>query len=186
MMCSVSWSCTLPGSLWHHVPCAGIWCTSPTRTLTFTILICGALSLRWDPDVWSVHALTLVGVGQQHWAFRSEIKLDEKQLKGVGSAELEFEGLDTFATVFLVGLTAWTSYVLSDDTTNVIPQNGKQILETDNHFTTHTVSFVPSYLGRATPTTLYWTRSLTHFNRILIPDLRSRSRSKTSNPQTSC
>ena len=43
-----------------------------------------------------------LGVAQQHWAFRSEIKVDVSKLRGVNNAELEFEGLDTFATVYLV------------------------------------------------------------------------------------
>ena len=46
--------------------------------------------------------LTLLGVAKKHWAFRSEIILEKTQLKGMEFAELEFEGLDTFATVYLV------------------------------------------------------------------------------------
>ena len=42
------------------------------------------------------------GVSERHWAFRGELLVDQAQLKGMERAELEFESLDTFATIYLV------------------------------------------------------------------------------------
>jgi beta-mannosidase len=58
-------------------------------------------------------------VSKQHWLFRSEIHVSASDLQSRNHVELEFEGLDTFATVYL---------------------NGDQILESDNHFLPHHVS----------------------------------------------
>ena len=43
-----------------------------------------------------------VGVATRSWAFRAEIEVDKESIRGHSNAELEFEGLDTFAEVHLV------------------------------------------------------------------------------------
>lgn len=60
-------------------------------------------------------------VGKQSWEFRANIEVPT-QAAGRQIAELEFEGLDTFVTVYL---------------------NGKEILTGDNHFLSHKVCQFP-------------------------------------------
>ena len=81
------------------------------------------------------------------WAFRSTIDLTASQ-RGMKYAELEFEGLDTFASVLLVRqvwlcslssprLIAGPRSWLSVHQDGADGQNGKSVLEADNHFTTY-------------------------------------------------
>ncbi len=43
-----------------------------------------------------------LGVAKKDWAFRAELEVEEEMKRGMEKAELEFEGLDTFAVVYLV------------------------------------------------------------------------------------
>ncbi|TNY18858.1 beta-mannosidase [Rhodotorula diobovata] len=61
-------------------------------------------------------------VGEAEWIYRCEFELDRLPEDGE-AADLVFEGLDTFATVFL---------------------NGKKVLESSNMFLSHRVSALPS------------------------------------------
>jgi beta-mannosidase len=67
------------------------------------------------------------------WAFRAVIDVDPG-VRVLGRAELEFESIDTFAKVYLVSLLS------RFDTPSKQPgpnrQNGKEILQADNHFRT--------------------------------------------------
>lgn len=71
-----------------------------------------------------------VGVATKSWAFKAELKVDEAVKKGMKNAELEFEGLDTFAEV---------SVVCAYFECNADKKNGKEILRAENHFLTHIV-----------------------------------------------
>lgn len=42
------------------------------------------------------------GVSKKSWAFKAELKVEPGRKVGMRKAELEFEGLDTFAEVSLV------------------------------------------------------------------------------------
>ncbi len=59
----------------------------------------------WSPADWICRA----GVATKSWAFKAELKVDESMKKGLNKAELDFEGLDTFAEVHLVSLDTLSS-----------------------------------------------------------------------------
>ena len=48
------------------------------------------------------HSMIAAGVGEADWSFKTSFAVDEKQL-AAPNADLVFDGLDTFATVLLVG-----------------------------------------------------------------------------------
>lgn len=61
---------------------------------------------------------TYVGVGEADWSFKTTFSVDDKLLSA-GNADLVFEGLDTFATVSLVGINS-IEYVRSQVTYSYI------------------------------------------------------------------
>jgi len=87
-------------------------------------------------------------VSKRTWAFRSVIDLGGVDVKGK-KVEIEFESLDTFATVYLVSLFPLDPFfhphvLVSRGGADY--QNGKEILDADNHFLTHLISLPTSTL----------------------------------------
>jgi len=97
-------------------------------------------------------------VSKRTWAFRSVFDLAAVDVKGK-KVEIEFESLDTFATVYLVRLSYTFNFNLlgyappttglrfqPEDVTQADKQNGKEVLKADNHFLTHLVPLPTSSL----------------------------------------
>lgn len=71
-------------------------------------------------------------VGEEDWIYRCQFRLDTLPKSGE-QADLNFEGLDTFASIFRespMTESFWARLTLS-----LLSVNGRKILETDNMFT---------------------------------------------------
>jgi beta-mannosidase len=80
-------------------------------------------------------------VSKRTWAFRSVIDLSGVDPKGK-KVEIEFESLDTFATVYLVGLLPLDPFFhprVLVSRRGADNWNGKEILKADNHFLIHLI-----------------------------------------------
>lgn len=81
-------------------------------------------------------------VSKRTWAFRGVIDLKEMDLKNK-RVEIEFESLDTFATVYLVRprfpSPSSSGNLRHEEEQVANGKNGKEILKADNHFLTHLI-----------------------------------------------
>lgn len=73
------------------------------------------------------------GIQEAEWDFRTTFQVTAKQLDEA-SADLIFEGLDTYCDIILVRL----SYTAKSDRAD-IAQNGKTVASTDNMFIAHRI-----------------------------------------------
>ncbi|KAG9076747.1 hypothetical protein FS749_011427 [Ceratobasidium sp. UAMH 11750] len=78
-------------------------------------------------------------VGKKEWLYSCAFELSEEQL--ANHVELEFEGLDTFCTAYLVIRSQ--NYAINAILIIRITQNGVEILKSENMFTPAIVSLAP-------------------------------------------